>query len=245
MTPKDSPAAIGAASVQARADRLRNLGMSDAQIEEITVTHKLPEDIYVVSPTDGFILSRNISPGQRFERLTEFYRIADLRHVWIIADAFGRDAQAFRPGATAKVTNPDTGEMFHARISNVLPEVDSSTRVLRVRLEADNPAFALRPDMFVNVELSVPASLGLTVPVDALLDSGAAQRVFVEREDGSFEPREVETGWRSADRVQIVKGLRSGEKVVSSGAFLVDSEARLNRTAMQGGGSPPVGSHKD
>jgi len=238
-TSKDTPVASGAASVQARADRLRNLGMSDTQIQEMTVTRKLPEDIYVVSPADGFILARSISPGQRFEKHTEFYRIADLSHVWILADAFGKDAQSFRRGALVRVLVPDTGDSFRARVSDVLPEVDPATRAFKIRLEADNPAFALRPEMFVSVELPLSVSPALTVPADALLESGLTKRVFVECGEGCFEPREVETGWHLDDRVQILKGLRAGEKVVSAGTFLVDSESRLQiaagRNAMGGG----------
>ena len=155
-TYKEAPGtAQSAASSQARADRLRNLGMSDVQIDEISNSRTLPEDVYVVSPTDGFILNRNISPGLRFEREREFYSVADLSHVWILAQVFGKDAEKFRPGAMAKVTLPDTGESFHARVSDVLPEVDAATRALKVRLVANNPGFKLRPDMFVNVEMPV------------------------------------------------------------------------------------------
>jgi membrane fusion protein, copper/silver efflux system len=220
-----------AASAQARADRLRNLGMSDVQIEEMTANRKIPEDVYIVSPTDGFILTRNISPGLRFEREKEMYTIADLSHVWIMAEVFGKDAQKFHPGAVARVTLPDTGESFQARVSDVLPEVDSATRALKVRLVANNPGFKLRPDMFVNVELPVTIPPGLSVPADAIVDSGLAKQVFVQKSPGHFEKREVETGWRFDDRVQIVKGLREGEVVVSAGTFLVDSESRLQAVA--------------
>jgi len=123
---------LGAASAQARADRLRNLGMSDSQIDEISMNRKIPENIYVVSPTDGFILSRNISPGVRFERYMEMYTIADLSHVWINAEVFGKDVQAFRPGAAARIILPDTGEVFQARVSDVLPQVDPVTRILKL-----------------------------------------------------------------------------------------------------------------
>jgi RND family efflux transporter MFP subunit len=225
----------GAASVQARADRLRNLGMSEMQIEEISKNHMIPEDIYVVSPTDGFILSRNISPGMRFDRESELYRIADLSHVWIAAEVFGKDAAAFRAGTIARVTLPDTGETLQARVSDVLPEVDPATRTLRPRLLADNPGFKLRPNMFVNVEVPVSLPPGLTVPVDAILDSGLTKRVFVQTSQGHFEPRTVETGWKLNDRVQIVKGLHEGETVVSSGTFLVDSESRLQIASASGG----------
>lgn len=224
----------GAASVQARADRLRNLGMSDVQIDEITRNHKIPEDIYIVSPTDGIIVSRSISSGLRFDRTMELYKIADLHRVWILAEVFGKDAQQFRPGTMATVTLPDTGETFHAQVSDVLPEVDPATRTLKPRLEADNPGFKLRPDMFVNIELPVSRPPGLTVPTDAVLDSGMTKRVFVQVSEGHFEPREVETGWRLDDRVQIVKGLKEGETVVSTGTFLVDSESRLQMTARAG-----------
>jgi Cu(I)/Ag(I) efflux system membrane fusion protein len=239
-TPKDNSVPSitqGAASSQARADRLRNLGMSDSQIDEISANHKIPENIYVVSPTDGFILSRSISPGVRFERYTDMYTIANLSRVWILAEVFGKDAEAFRPGARARVTLPDTGETFQAKVSNVLPEVDPATRFLRPRLEVDNPGFKLRPDMFVNVELTVSLPTGLSVPADAVVDSGMSKRVFVETSSNHFETREVEIGWRLNDRVQIVKGLREGETVVAAGTFLVDSESRLQIAANSGSSS--------
>jgi RND family efflux transporter MFP subunit len=238
---KDTAAtAQNAASASARADRLRNLGMSDVQIDEMVSTRKIPEDVYVVSPTDGFILTRNVSPGLRFEREKELYTIADLSHVWIMAQVFGKDAQKFRPGTVAKVTLPDTGESFQATVSNVLPEVDPTTRALKVRLVANNPGFKLRPDMFVNVDMPVSIPPGLSVPADAIVDTGLVKQIFVQTSPGHFEKREVEIGWRFDDRVQIVKGVRQGEMVVSAGTFLVDSESRLQAAASSNAsGAPP------
>ncbi len=234
-----SNASQEAASVQARADRLRNLGMSDAQIDEITRTRRLPEDIYVVAPTDGFILSRRISPGMRFERESDLYTIANLKHVWILAEVFGADAQAFRPGAKVAVTLPDTGQNFQAKVSAVLPEIDPATRAMKIRLEADNAGYKLRPDMYVSISAPVSPRTGISVPAEAILDSGLAKRVFVQTSTGSFEPRTVETGWESGDRVQIVNGLKEGESVVYAGTFLVDSETKL-RGADQQSGSPAL-----
>jgi Cu(I)/Ag(I) efflux system membrane fusion protein len=228
---------LGATSAQARADRLRNLGMSDSQINEISMDRRIPENVYVVSPADGFILTRNISPGVRFERYQDMYTIADLSKVWVLAEVFGKDAQAFRPGAKARVTLPDTGESFAARVSDVLPEVDPVTRIMKPRLEVENPGFKLRPDMFVNVELSVSMPAGLSVPADAVVDSGRSKRVYVQTSAGHFEIREVETGWRLNDRVQIVNGLQEGETVVAAGTFLVDSESRLEVAANAGSSS--------
>ena len=217
----------GVSSLQGYSDRLRNLGLSDAQIKQMAESHQLPETVEIVSPADGFILARNITPGQHFDRSMEFYRIADLSKVWIVAEIFGSEVQDFRAGTLARVTLPDQGKTFSARVSNTLPQVDPVTRTLKLRLEADNPGFALRPDMFVNVELPVRVPPGLTVPLDALIDSGREQRVFVERSKGMFEPRQVETGRRLSDRVEIVRGLAEGERVVAAGTFLVDSESRL------------------
>jgi Cu(I)/Ag(I) efflux system membrane fusion protein len=223
--------AQGYSSLQGYTDRLHNFGMSDEQLKEIAKSRKLPEDIDIVSPVDGFILARNITAGQHFDRGLDFYRVADLSHVWILADIFGSEAQNIRPGAVARVTLSNQSQTFVARVSNVLPQVDAETHTLKLRLEADNPGFALRPDMFVDVELPVTMPAGLTVPADVLIDSGRQQRVFVERSSGVFEPRQVQTGLRFGDRVEIVHGLAEGERVVREGTFMVDSESRLKSAA--------------
>jgi len=223
----------GVSSVQGYTDRLRNLGVSETQIRQMAETRQLPETIDVLSPVDGFILSRNISPGVHFDRGMEFYRIADLSQVWIVADVYGAEAESVRPGTVARVSLPDSGRTFTARVSNVLPQVDPATRTLKLRLEVDNPGYALRPEMFVNVELPVSLPSGLTIPADALIDSGREQRVFVERSSGVFEPRQVQVGWRLGDRIEIVKGLSEGEQVVTAGTFLVDSESRLKSVKTQ------------
>jgi Cu(I)/Ag(I) efflux system membrane fusion protein len=221
------------ASVLARADRLRNLGMSDMQIDEMTQNKKLPEDVYVVSPVDGFILSRGISPGMRLQRQSPLYTVADLSKVWIEAEVFGRETQSIHPGISVSVTLPDTDLTFHASVVGILPDVDPVTHASKVRLEAENPGFKLRPGMFVNVDLPVALPAGISVPADAVLDSGLEKRVYVQTSENHFEPRMVETGWHIGDRVQIVNGLHDGDMVVASGTFLVDSESRLHSDARQ------------
>ena len=221
----------GVSSLQGYSDRLRNLGMSEVQMKEMAESRQLPENIDIVAPADGFILARNLTPGQHFDRSTEFYRIADLSRVWIVADIFESEGQSFHPGAVAHITVRNQGKTITARVSDVLPEVDPVTRTLKLRLEADNPGFALRPEMYVDVELPVARRAGLTVPQDAVLDSGREQRVYVESRGGVFEPRPVRTGWHAGDRVEIVQGLAEGERVVAAGTFLVDSESRLKPVA--------------
>ncbi|PYU64143.1 MAG: efflux RND transporter periplasmic adaptor subunit [Acidobacteria bacterium] len=217
----------GQVGIQNWANRLRNLGMSDAQIGELNLTRKTPEGVYIVSPADGFIVARNISRGLRFDRNMEFYRIADLSHVWIVADLFESEAQYFHPGAVALITLPNQKKNFSARVSDILPQVDPVTRAVKLRLEVDNKNLTLRPDTFVDVDLTVATPSGLSVPADAVLDSGLSKQVFVDRGNGIFEPRQVDTGEPFGDRVQILRGLAEGEKVVASGTFLVDSESRL------------------
>jgi Cu(I)/Ag(I) efflux system membrane fusion protein len=217
-----------AASAQARADRLRNLGMSDVQIDEMSNTRKIPEDVYVVSPTDGFIISRDVTPGMRFERHTELYRIADLRHLWIFAEVFGEDVRAFRPGIAVQVISPDTGKTYLAHVSDVQPEFDPVTHAFKPRLELMNPGFHLRPGMSVDLELSAPTREGISIPSDAIVNTGLAKRVFVQIGEGTFVMRDIETGWTVGDRVQVVSGLRQGETVIGSGTFLIDSESSIH-----------------
>jgi len=217
-------------------NRLRTLGISDAQIRELDETRKAAEYVYVVSPVDGFILARNISPGEKFDKQMEFYRIADLSHVWITADLFENESQNFDPRSVARITLPDQKTSFSAHISKILPEIDSSTRTLKLRLEAENGNFALRPGMFVDVDLTIQAPPKLSVPADAVLDSGLSKHVFVEHGDGIFEARQVDTGEQFGDRVQILSGLAEGDRVVASGTFLLDSESRMRSSMFM----PPV-----
>jgi len=206
---------------------LRNLGMSERQIEDMARTRQPADNIEIRAPEPGYIVARNISIGQRFERGTELYRIADLSHVWILADVFENEAQYLQPGSIAKVTLPAMNRTLSAQVSDVLPQFDPASRTLKVRLEADNEGFTLRPDMFVDVELAVRLPLSISIPADAIIDSGAGKTVFVDHGKGVFEPRTVETGWRFGDRVEIVRGLASGERIAVSGNFLLDSESRL------------------
>ena len=228
-----------------RLQKLQDLGMSELQIDEIRRTRQVPQSIKILAPADGFVLSRNISAGQKFERGADWYRTADLGRVWILADAIGIDANDVRPGLHAIVRTLDRRQSFDARVSEVLPQFDPATRALKVRLEVDNPAYVLRPDMFVDVEMRIALPQSISVPVDAVLDSGLQKTVFVERSEGAFEPRQVRTGWRFDDRVEIVEGLAPGERIVASGAFLIDSESRMKLASARMGGGTVGGAGRD
>lgn len=214
-------------NLQQYRDSLRNLGMGDLQIEEMIRTRKYMENVDVTAPADGIILVRNVSLGQRFEKGTELYRIADISRVWVLADVYQNEAEAFVPGTVARVNLPQQKKTYQAKVSKVLPVFDPTTRTLKVRLETENPGFVLRPDMFVDVELPVAYPEAIVVPADAVLDSGLRKTVFVLRGDGTFEPREVKAGRHLGSQVEIIEGLIAGERIVISGNFLVDSESKL------------------
>jgi Cu(I)/Ag(I) efflux system membrane fusion protein len=213
------------------ADGLRNMGVSSSQLREMAQRRDLVQDIQVRSPVDGFILKRSVLPGLRFDRGFEFYRIADLNHVWILADVYRDQAPFIRPGASARITSAEASHGLSATVSQSEPIFDEATLTLKVRLEAANPKLTLKPGMFVDVEFPVNLPPALVVPADAIVDTGLHKTVFVDSGNGSFEPRLVETGWRIGDDVQVTKGLVSGERIVISGTFLVDSESRMKAVA--------------
>jgi len=184
----DAPAqnaAAEASSAQAL-DRLLNLGLSRRQIDEIKQTRRSASTFKIFSPVDGLVLARDLSPGQKFQRGTEWFRIAALDKMWVFAEVFEDDARYIRPGAVARVSPPRRDEFRSARISGAPLRFDPESRRFKVRLEMDNPNFALRPDMLVDVELPIETAPSLSVPIDAVVDSGLRRTVYVERGEGVY-----------------------------------------------------------
>lgn len=212
--------------------RLELFSLSEAQIEEITRAGKPLTNITIYSPISGYVMMRNAFPKQRITPETELYTVVDLSKVWIMADVFESEASLIRIGMPARVSlSYGSGKKINGRVSYIQPEVDPTTRTLKVRIEADNPDMQLRPDMFVDVDFSVAMSARMTVPAEAVLDTGLKKTVFVDRGNGYLEPRQVETGERIGDRIEITKGLASTERIVISGNFLIDSESQLKSSA--------------
>lgn len=208
--------------------RLELWDLSPGQIQEIETTKKTQKTITLYAPSSGFVIARNAFPNQKVSPETELYAIADLSRVWIMADVFESDAENVRLGQSALVQpSYGDGKAFAARVSFIQPEVDPATRTLKVRLEAANPGFRMKPDMFVDVQFQVASQRKLMVPSEAVLDAGMRKTVFVDKGNGYFEPRDVEIGDRIGDRIEIVKGLQAGERIVTSGNFLLDSESQL------------------
>ena len=219
--------------------RLELWDLSDDQIEQVIRTGQPIRSIVVHAPMDGFVTERRAFPNQKVTPDSDLYTLTDLSRVWIMADVFESDITSIRLGDPAYVIFENaSAPSMAARVSYIQPQVDPMTRTLKVRLDANNPATRMKPEMFVNVEFAVATSAKLTVPADAVLDTGDRQTVFVDLGNGYLEPRQVVAGERFGDRVAITSGLKAGERVVSSGTFLIDSESQL-KAAANGMGAPP------
>jgi RND family efflux transporter MFP subunit len=214
--------------VRASRKRLELLSLSDGQIAEIERTGEPLKNITLHAPAAGYVMMRNSFPKQRVTPETELYTLADLSRVWIMAEIFESDAPAVQTGSAARITFPYAGgRALEARVTYIQPQVEMATRTIKVRLEAANPDLLLKPDMFVDVTFALGQPRRLTVPSDAVLDAGLRKTVFVDLGGGHLEPRAVETGERLGERIEILRGLKPGERVVASGTFLIDSESQL------------------
>ncbi len=217
---------------QAARRRLEHWDLSADQIEQVLKTGEPIRTVTLYAPTGGYVLERKAFAHQKVTPESDLYTVADLSRVWIMADVFESEAAMVRPGQPARVTlSYYPGRSFSAPVTYVQPQVDPMSRTLKVRLEADNPGGILKPDMYVDVDFRLALPSRLTVPAEAVLDAGERKTVFVDRGNGYFEPRQVETGDRLDGRVVILKGLAAGERVVTSGNFLIDSESQLKAAA--------------
>ena len=229
----------GGRLVAAARRRLQLWGLTDAQIDEVARSAQPVVNVPVLSPATGYVMTRNAFPGQRVTPETELYAIADLRSVWVVAYVFQTDAATIRAGQAARVSLPQGGRTLEGRVTFVPPQLDPATRTLKVRIESPNPGLALKPDMYVDVDLDLGAGEArVVVPADAVLDSGTRQVVFVDRGNGHLEPRQVTVGERLGDRAVIESGLAAGERVVASGTFLIDSESQLKAATGAMGAGP-------
>ncbi len=237
--------ASGAASLyEASRKRLEFWDIPEEEIQRIQRRGEPLRTLTLYAPVSGYVLARNAFERQRVTPETELYTIADLSTVWVLVDIYEYEAPMVRLGQKATMTLPYfPGEVFHGRVVYIYPQLDNTTRTLKVRLEFPNPGLRLKPDMYADVQLQISYGQQLSVPEEAVLDSGTEQIVFVAHEGGYFEPRRVRVGPKVANRYIILSGLKPGERIVTSGNFLVDSESRLKSalTGMQGMGREPEG----
>ena len=218
--------------LKAAEERLQQFGVPAQAIADLEQTGKVQRNIAVESPASGYIIERDALPNEYVQPETKLYTIADLSTVWVYANVFQNDVGKLRPGDPAQVTvDAYPGRHFNGRIDQILPQVDMTTRTVRVRLVFSNPGVILKPGMYVNVAIAVRLGRQMVIPASAVLQTGTRAIAFVDHGNGNLEPRTIETGPQLDDSVVVLSGLKAGEKVVSSANFLVDSEAQLQAAA--------------
>lgn len=220
-------------------NRIELLGISAEDIAAIEKTGKPQAVVNLRSPASGTVFQKTAVNGLYFQPGTELFTIADLARVWVLVDVYENEISRVRVGQPAKVVLQSLGgTSFDAVVKLIYPTVNPATRTMRVRVELPNPKGQLRPGMFADVLLDLPPSDGLTVPSEALVDTGEHQYVFVSHEGGHFEPRAVRVGARAGGNVEILAGLAADETVVTTGNFLLDSESRLRAVVEHGAPAP-------
>jgi len=217
-----------AATLEAARQRLRLWDMSEAQIKKIEETGQPVRTITLYSPVSGYITQKMAVQGMKVMPGEKLFDVADLSHVWIVADIYEYELSAVRVGQPVKITlSYFPGREWASKIDYIYPIFSAETRTAKVRLTLPNPRGELKPQMFTNVEIRINLGKKLTIPDSAVIDTGKGQVVYVDRGNGFFEPREIQTGLRADGAVEVLRGLKTGEKVASSANFLIDSEAQL------------------
>ncbi|MDR6774776.1 MULTISPECIES: efflux RND transporter periplasmic adaptor subunit [unclassified Azospirillum] len=230
----------GAQLAEASLQRLRNLDVPEEEIDRLRKTGKASRTLTYRAAAGGVVLEKSAVRGMRFMPGEALYRIADLTHVWLVADVFEQDLGYVKPGQDVDVTvNSLPGKTFTGKVSFVYPTLTAESRTGKVRVELPNADGLLKPNLYATVHLNADlgAMAGLAVPDSALLDTGKRQAVLVEIGEGRYEPRDVKAGARADGYVQILAGLEEGERVVVRANFLIDSESNLRAALSAFGGS--------
>jgi hypothetical protein len=238
---------ITTAVVASGRTRLGVLGMTPAEIDAIEQSGEPKRLVTVVAPRSGVVVNRGVTAGTSVDPSTTLVTIADLSRVWVLAEVPEASIPFVRVGSTAQLDFPASGRpAFRARVDFVYPTLTERTRTLRVRLSSANPSGVLKPGLYGTAAFEAAGQNVITVPRDAIVDTGTQQHVFVAAGD-RFEPRAVTVGVQLADRVEIRDGLNEGEQIVAAGVFLLDSESRLRATGGTGGHNhrSPAGDQKD
>jgi Cu(I)/Ag(I) efflux system membrane fusion protein len=222
--------------------RAELLGIARQDLDAVVASGEIPPTVPIRSPIRGHVARRSAVRGGYLAPGVELFQISDLSTVWAVADVYEAEIGRVKVGQRVVLELPAwPGERFAGRIAFVSPAIAAGSRTLQARIELRNPGLKLRPGMYGDVTLDLGALAAITVPADALVDTGELQYVFVSRGNGRFEPRRVRAGWRGGGRVALLQGVSEGERVVTTANFLLDSESRL-RAAIEGfgpdGGAP-------
>ena len=219
----------GAAALVASArERLRLWDLTNEQIAALERRGKAEPVLTIYAPASGIVLTREAVPGKYVEPGTTLYEVADLSTVWVHADVYESEISMVKLNQPATVTiEAYPGETFRAKVAYIYPSLNIEARTVRVRVELANPGLKLKPGMYGTVTLRTDAERRLVVPKEAVLDTGLRQLVFLDRGQGIYEPTPVKLGRKSQDRVEVLEGIKEGDRVVTSANFLLDADSKL------------------
>jgi Cu(I)/Ag(I) efflux system membrane fusion protein len=216
--------------------RLLLWDITGKQLEILEQTGEIKKNMVLYSPVDGFVMEKMAFKGMSIMPGAALFKIGDLSTIWVIADIYEYELPFIKIGDRAQITLAYLpGETFEGTATYIYPSLDPKTRTAKVRFDLPNPEYKLKPEMWANVELKTSLGRKLVVPEDAVMDSGTMQMVFVDRGQGHFESRHVQTGSKMQGYYEVLSGLKDGERVVISANFLIDSESQL-KGAMSGMG---------
>jgi len=214
--------------LEAARQRLLFWDVRPADIEGLERTGQVTKTLDLYADLSGYVVQKMAFHGMRVTPADTLFDIADLSQLWVLADVYESDLPSVRIGMEAELSVPYLpGKKWRGPVTYIAPTVEEKTRTIKVRIEVANHDEALKPDMFADVFLESDLGSGLVVPTSAVINTGHRQIVFVDREGGRLEPREVELGAKVGDRFQVLSGLAEGDRVVTSANFLLDSESSL------------------
>lgn len=208
--------------------RLRNLDYPEGELEKLRRGDRASRIIGVPAPEAGTVVEKMAVKGMRYQPGEVLFRIVDTSKMWVLAEVYEQDLAFVKVGDMAKVTvNAWPERSFPGRVIFIYPSVGKESRTAKLRIEVANPDGLLRADMAATVEIEAPLGRALAVPDSAVIDSGQRQIVLVERGEGRYQPVAVKLGARVPGYVQVLDGLKPGERVVTSATFLIDAESNL------------------
>ncbi len=214
--------------MEATRRRLELWDISENQIRDLERTGKVKDSVIIYSPISGNVIEKNAFDNKFVDPNTTVYTIADHSRVWVQVDIYENEISMIKLGQGAKMTMASfPGEVFEGEVKFINPHLNSETRTVKVRLEFSNPDLKLLPEMYADISLEIPIGEKLSIPTSAVLRTGKQDVVFVDKGNGTFEIRRVQLGQKTGSYYEVLRGLKSGEQVVSRANFLIDSESKV------------------
>jgi len=229
---RNSQSAANASLVRASRKRLELWGLTPGQIDGIAEKGEPLEDVPFLSPASGYVIEKNVVEGGAIKAGEKLFRVAPLQTVWVEADVYEQQLPLVKVGQQVEVTLPYLpGETYRGKVAFLSPSLDAKTRTGKIRIELPNPNVVLKPDMYANVRFVLGGKPALQVPESAVIYTGPRRLVFLDLGEGRLRPQEVKLGMQGEGSYEVLEGLKEGDRVVTSGNFLIAAESRIRSAA--------------